>query len=212
MTHPLRVMIIDDHPLMCEAVKRRVVEITQEVDFAYVGGSVRDALAEHARARTDCVILDLDLGDGIGPAMNTLDLVAADCRVLVVSALADPATIRSVLRAGALGYVSKQVNPEEFEECFLLAVAGTPSTSRDVAAVLASDEFLTVPLSERERTAMVLYASGLKLTAVARHMNVRPATAQEYIRRVRSKYARIGADVSTKTALYRRARDEGLVP
>ena len=85
-------------------------------------------------------------------------------------------------------------------------------TSRDVAAILSSDETPSVPLSERERTAMVLYASGLKIEAVARRMNVKPATAQEYIRRVREKYSRAGAAIPTKTDMYRRARDEGLVP
>ncbi len=67
-------------------------------------------------------------------------------------------------------------------------------------------------MSERERTAMVLYASGLKIAAVARRMDVKPATAQEYIRRVREKYSRAGVSVTTKTDLYRRAKDEGLVP
>lgn len=132
--------------------------------------------------------------------------------MLIVSALADAATVRAALRAGALGFVSKQADIEDFEESFRLTVAGEPSTSRDVAAILSGDETPSVPLSERERTAMVLYASGLKLDAVARRMNVKPATAQEYIRRVREKYSRAGVPVSTKTDLYRRARDEGLVP
>jgi len=59
---------------------------------------------------------------------------------------------------------------------------------------------------------MVLYASGMKIDAVARRMNVKPATAQEDIRRVREKYSRAGTAVPTKTDLYRRARAEGLVP
>jgi DNA-binding NarL/FixJ family response regulator len=77
---------------------------------------------------------------------------------------------------------------------------------------MSSDETLSVPLSEREREAMVLYASGLKIEAVARRMDVKPATAQEYIKRVRAKYSRAGAAAPTKTDLYRRAQEEGLVP
>ena len=96
---------------------------------------------------------------------------------------------------------------------YLLAtLAGEPSTSRDVAAILTSGEELAVPLTERERTAMVLYASGLKIDAVARRMDVKPATAQEYIKRVRSKYLKAGTSVATKTDLYRQAQAEGLVP
>lgn len=209
---PIRVMVIDDHPLLREAVKSRVLQVAPGAEFSYVGASLTEALTAHGDATADCTILDLDLGDGRSPVANTAELVSAGCRVLIVSALADAATVRAALRAGALGFVSKQADLEDFEESFSLTVAGVPSTSRDVAAILSSDEAPSVPLSERERTAMVLYASGLKIDAVARRMNVKPATAQEYIRRVRDKYSRAGTPVPTKTDLYRRARDEGLVP
>jgi DNA-binding NarL/FixJ family response regulator len=205
-------MVIDDHPLLREAVKSRVLQVAPRAEFSYVGASITDALTAHGDATADCTILDLDLGDGRSPVANTAELVSAGCRVLIVSALADAATVRAALRAGALGFVSKQADLQDFEESFRLTVAGEPSTSRDVAAILSSDEAPSVPLSERERTAMVLYASGLKIDAVARRMDVKPATAQEYIRRVRDKYSRAGTPVPTKTDLYRRARDEGLVP
>ena len=209
---PTRVMVIDDHPLLREAVKSRVLQVAPRAEFTYVGASITDALTAHTNQPADCTILDLDLGDGRSPVANTAELVSAGCRVLIVSALADAATVRAALRAGALGFVSKQADLEDFEESFRLTVAGETSTSRDVAAILSSDEAPSVPLSERERTAMVLYASGLKIDAVARRMNVKPATAQEYIKRVRDKYSRAGTPVPTKTDLYRRARDEGLVP
>ncbi|MFM9136241.1 MAG: response regulator [bacterium] len=207
-----RVMVIDDHPLLREAIRERVLKASPNAEFAYVGGSISEALEVHEQDPVDCTILDLDLGDGRSPVLNTNDLVSAGCKVLIVSALADAATVRGALRAGALGFVSKQADVTEFEESFRLTVAGAPSTSRDVAAILSSDETSSVPLSERERTAMVLYASGMKIEAVARRMNVKPATAQEYIRRVREKYARAGTALPTKTDMYRRARDEGLVP
>lgn len=207
-----RVMVIDDHPLLRDAVKARVLQVCPDAEFAYVGSSMNEALDTQRAEAVDCTILDLDLGDGQSPVVNTSLLVESGCRVLIVSALADAATVRASLRAGALGFVSKQAEVEEFEESFRLTVAGVPSTSRDVAAILSSDETPSVPLSERERTAMVLYASGLKIEAVARRMNVKPATAQEYIRRVREKYSRAGAAIPTKTDMYRRARDEGLVP
>ncbi len=207
-----RVMVIDDHPLLRDAIRSKILAAFPDATFAYLGASIDEALAVHGEEPVDCAILDLDLGDGRSPVTNASALVDGGCRVLIVSALADAATVRAALLAGALGFVSKQAASEEFEEAFALALQGETSTSRDVAAILSSDEAPSVPLSERERTAMVLYASGLKIDAVARRMNVKPATAQEYIRRVREKYSRAGAPVPTKTDLYRRARDEGLVP
>ncbi len=211
MAQPVRVAVIDDHPLFREAIRARVQMLDSAFEFAYLGSSIADALAEQGREPMDCVILDLDLGDGRSPVANTADLVNAGCKVLIVSALADPATVRASLRAGALGFVSKQSDSEEFAQAFLATIRNEPSTSRDVATML-TDDSVSVPLSERERTAMVLYASGLTIESVARRMNVKPATAQEYIKRVRAKYLKTGSAVSTKTDLYRKARDEGLVP
>jgi len=181
-------------------------------EVAYSGGSLHEALDCARSTSVDCAILDLDLGDGRSPILNTSDLVEAGVPVLIVSALADPATVRAALQVGALGFVSKQAPTDEFEEALRATVEGNPFTSRDVAAILYSDHNPAVPLTDRERTAMILYASGMKIESVARRMNVKPATAGEYIKRVREKYLRAGTPIPTKTDMYRRARDEGLVP
>lgn len=207
-----RILVIEDHPLMREALHARLVSSLGEVDVAYSGASIAEALAVLAQQPADCAVLDLDLGDGSSPVLNTAALVDAGCRVLIVSALADPATVRAALRAGALGFVSKAAPLTDLAEGLRATLAGEPSTSRDVAEILYSDESPSVPLTERERTAMVLYASGLKIDAVARRMDVKPTTAQEYIKRVREKYLRAGTPLPSKTDIYRQAKEEGLVP
>ena len=212
MAEAIRVAVIEDHPLFRDALRARISAIVPNAEFAYEGASIADALVEHARSPIDCVILDLDLGDSLSPVTNTSELVDAGCKVLIVSALANPATVRASLRVGALGFVSKQSESDDFASAFMLTLEGEPSTSPDVAAILAEDETVSVPLTERERTAMVLYASGLTIDAVARRMDVKPATAQEYIKRVREKYLKVGTAIPSKTDLYRKARDEGLVP
>lgn len=212
MNQPIRVAVVDDHPLFRHALCSRVRLVSPSAQLAYVGSSVADAVTEHVREPLDCVILDLDLGDGRSPVTSTNELVEAGCKVLIVSGLGDPTTVRAALRAGALGFVSKQSEGDEFEEAFLCTLADEPSTSRDVAAMLAEDEAVSVPLTERERTAMVLFASGLTIDAVARRMDVKAPTAQEYIKRVRAKYLKAGTSIPSKTDLYRQAREEGLVP
>ena len=74
-----------------------------------------------------------------------------------------------------------------------------------------SDLQAEVKLSDQERLALSLYASGLKMTTVARRMDVSVTTAQEYIKRVRAKYTKAGQAVSTKTDLYRIAKKRGLI-
>ena len=203
--------IIEDHPMVRSAIQSRLTAKYPNAAFSYLGQSIPDALKSLIGRPADCVILDLDLGDGRSPIQNTIDLVESGNPVLIVSALADPGVVRSSLIAGALGFVSKNAEPEEFMECVAATLKGQKSTSRDLAAILFRDQ-LTVSLSMREREAMVLYASGLKLDAVARKMNVKPGTASEYIKRVREKYSKAGNPVSTKTDLYKQAVQEGLLP
>lgn len=207
-----RFAIIEDHPLVRDALVMRLTQVLGEIDVVYCGPSLAAALEATHGQSVDCAILDLDLGDGRSPVLNTSDLVEAGHPVLVVSALADPATVRAALRVGALGFVSKQAPADELLASVQATLRGEPSTSRDVAAALYSDDSPTVQLTDRERMAMVLYASGMKIEAVARRMGVKPATAAEFIKRVRGKYLKAGTPAPTKTDLYRLAREEGLVP
>lgn len=212
MSGVTRVLVIEDHPLFRDALALRIRETLGRVEIGYSGASIQEALAAHQTAPADCAILDLDLGDGRSAVLNTTDLIVAGCPVLIVSAMATPATVRSAIQAGALGFVSKQASVQEFKQALEATIAGEPYTSSDVAAILASGDSPTVTLTEREQTALVMYASGLKIEAVARRMGIKPSTVQEYIKRVREKYVRAGMPAPTKTDLYLRAREDGLVP
>lgn len=205
-------VIIEDHPLVRDALQAKLIQAIGEVEVNYSGPSVSEAISCTGRDKADCAILDLDLGDGSTAVMNTSLLIEAGFKVLIVSALANPANVRSALKAGALGFVSKSAPLEELIMALQATIAGELSTSTDVAALLYSDESISVNLSEREQTAMMLYASGLKIESVARRMGVKPSTAQEYIKRVREKYLKKGTALPTRTDIYKQARDEGLVP
>lgn len=204
--------IIEDHPLVRDALKARLEHAVPAVHIQYSGASVADAIASAIDTDNNCAILDLDLGDGSTAVLNTSRLVESGFKVLIVSALVNPVNVRSALKAGALGFVSKSAPIEELTAGLKSTIAGEQSTSTDVAALLYSDETISVNLSEREKTAMMLYASGLKIESVARRMGVKPSTAQEYIKRVREKYSKQGTPLPTRTDIYKQARNEGLVP
>lgn len=213
MAAPPRFVVMEDHPLVRDALIRQLTDQFAGCTVTYSGQSVTDALLAMNKVGADCIILDLDLGDGRNPVTNVLDLAETEVPILVVSALGDQATIRGSLMAGAISFVSKQAEASEMMEAVRSTLAGEPFTSPEVAAVLlASPITLSVALSDQERRAMVLYASGLKMRAVARRMGVTEGTAQEYIKRVRAKYMKAGTPLPTKTDMYRVARNEGLVP
>ena len=66
-------------------------------------------------------------------------------------------------------------------------------------------------MDDPEQRVLMLYASGLKMAAVARTLHISPYTAKEYIDRVRTKYANAGRPASTKLDLHREAVRDGYV-
>lgn len=212
MTQAPRFIILEDHPLVREALTERLVSHFRDMSLVYSGASIDEALTHTQQAPVDCAILDLDLNDGNAPLSNILALVEGSSPVLIVSALGDSATIRSALALGVKGYVSKQAETAQLIEAIEAILRGEEYTSPEVATALLSAKGPQVKLSDQERRAMVLYASGLKMTSVARQMGITPGTADEYIKRVRAKYRKSGIAVSTKTDLYRVAQSEGLIP
>jgi len=212
MNNTPSVIILEDHPLVREALMEKLVSHFGDIVFAYSGPDIEAAVKVLATSEVHCVILDLDLNDKRSALDNILALTEHSAPVLIVSALGDSATIRSALAMGAKGFVSKQAEPAILMEAVVATLGGEEYTSPEVASALLSAPGPQVKLSDQERRAMVLYASGLKMTSVARQMGITAGTADEYIKRVRAKYRKSGIAVSTKTDLYRVAQSEGLIP
>ncbi len=207
----VRVVILDDHALFHQALLTWLQSRAPGVEVEYAGSEIESALA--AAPSSDVVLLDLDLGPD-APSLPELvaSFRAADCRVLIVSALGSPRLVRQGLACGALGYMSKREDPADLLEAIRIVAAGEGFLTQEMAAILAEAPQDVPNLSIQELSALRLYASGLKLDSVARRMNVSPATAKEYLDRVRSKYAQAHRDVHTKSDMRRVAVEDGFLP
>ena len=206
-----RIAIVEDHPLMLRALSSNLALHLPDTEFIYQGKSISDALSAITVTGCDLVLLDLDLGDGIPPIQNLEKLLATGTPVLIVSALAEQFLVRQALTNGASGFISKNANEATLIDAVKSIISGENYMSADIATILLSDK--TDPgLSAQEKQALSLYASGLKLDAVARSMNLSRSTASEYIQRARKKYIKVGVNLPTKTDLYRQAQKDGLLP
>lgn len=205
----MRLAIVDDHELVREGLCALIeAHAAESVQIAYSGDSVDAALA----ATPTVVLLDVELGPGAADvATNTSILHAAGIPVLLISAFDDPGSIRAGMRAGALGFVPKRVSYEQLQEALDCVAEDELYLSVDLASMLASAAD-TPELSPRELDALRLYASGLKLAAVAHRMGISPHTAKEYLDRVRAKYQQVGRPARTRTELYAAASRDGLLP
>ncbi len=207
-----RFVIIEDHALMREAITARIASRLGPIAVSYEGGSIYAAHAAMAISGADCVILDLDLDDGRDPLANIALMVKTGVPVIIVSAMGTNSTIRWALEAGAYAYVSKSGDPDDLAEAIDNALSGKPYTSAEaMVAIMSKGSAGAAQLSDQERRAMMLYASGLKMRAVASAMGITEGTAREYIKRVRSKYAKAGNPLPTKTELYRKAVQDGII-
>jgi DNA-binding NarL/FixJ family response regulator len=206
----VKLAILDDHQVVADSLKNHLLETLTDAEFVYCGGNIDEICDASVKLLPDLVIVDLDLGDNKTPAMVVSKVAETGVRVLVLSASTDSADVLSALSAGAIGYITKHASSEELTEAIVDAVEKNEvKISPYVAGALAEISQDSVRLSAQEKRALVLYASGLKLEAVARRMNIAPSTAKQYIDRVKSKYQQQGRAVHTKTDMYRAAKDAG---
>lgn len=205
----LRLAIIDDHELVREGMRALLeTQAPDAVEIVYSGDVVSQAIANGPGV----VLLDVELGPGAADvATNTASCRTAGIPVLLISAYDDAVSIRAGMHAGALGFVPKRVSYGQLMEALSTVARDELYLSVDLAAMLASAAD-TPDLSPRELDALRLYASGLKLSAVAHRMGISPHTAKEYLDRVRAKYQQVGRPARTRTELYAAASRDGLLP
>jgi DNA-binding NarL/FixJ family response regulator len=108
---PLRVMVVDDHPLWRDAVERDLTDAG--LDVVAVAADGREALARFPAARPDVIVLDLQIPppDGVEVTAEVVRLDPA-VRVLVLSASGEHTDVLAAVKAGATGYLVKSASRE----------------------------------------------------------------------------------------------------
>jgi len=206
----ITVAAVDDHPVVLSGLTATLARVPG-IRLVATEPSVEALLAGPGRY-ADVILLDLDLGDGSRPPDTIRRLANLDMAVAVFSALGDARAVRAAIKAGAAAFIPKSDGPEELATAIRAVASGGGWLSPQVAFMLATDDTPDRPeLSEKEREALSLYATGMAMKAVGRRMGISPETAKQYIDRVRRKYREAGRDAGTKVALYQRAVEDGYI-
>jgi two-component system invasion response regulator UvrY len=168
------ILLIDDHALVRAGVKRLLATVTHEDILECADG--RDALAVLRQGRIKLVILDLNL-----PGLGGLELLQRIIQmgagpVLVLSMHAEPIYIRRALDAGAAGYVTKNVSPDELVTAVTRVLAGGRYVEAELAQALAIQGSAAHPglsiLAPRELEIMRLLGEGFSLAEIAEAVGV----------------------------------------
>jgi len=159
--------------------------------------------------RPQLLILDLmvERGPSVDPD-RVREFTRSGIRVLVLSAMASPELVRKILRAGVGGIAGKRDTEENIVGAIWTILGRGHWLTPELAAVIAGDAERP-KLSDQEERALVLYASGLTLAAVAEAIGVKQDTAKKYLSRVKAKYAETGRPASTKLDLHKIAQQYG---
>lgn len=206
----ISVFAVEDHGVTAMGLTEVFAEAP---DISYLGHThtVSGVLAHNKVA--DVVLLDLRLGDRSDPFANATAILATGARVIVYSSLDSPYLIRRALSAGIHGIVEKARSCDELIDAVRTVAAGNTWASADWAAAIDSDgDFSQVHLSAQQRAVLELYASGEPAKRVARILDISTDTVQDYLSRIRLKYAQAGRSASTKTDLMTRALEDGYLP
>lgn len=204
-----RVAIVDDHPLVVDALARHLAAVPL-TDVVFTGVDLEQLLAEWPDPAI--VLLDLDLGSRTVSAYDVSRILDRGARVLVVSAVANLQLVRDLLQAGVSGVISKAEPLDEVVRALDAVIEWDDYLSPIVMAAIASSPAMLDPvLSEQEKRVMALYASGLKISAVARRLDISPHTVKDYLRRIRTKFQAVGRYAPTQVHLYQEAVRLGLL-
>jgi two-component system, NarL family, response regulator DevR len=201
---PVRVFLVDDH----EVVRRGVAEVLEDepgITVAGEAGSVAEALARVPAVRPDVVVIDMRLPDGDGADLcrGLRDRVPG-LRCLVLTSFSEQEALDAAVRAGASGFLLKQVRgPALVTAVRTVAAGGTlfdevaPATSRPSGTGTAGGDRLAT-LTEQERTVLRLIGEGLTNRQIGARMGLAEKTVKNYTSHL---LAKLGLERRTQAAI-----------
>ncbi|MFJ4809464.1 response regulator [Streptomyces longwoodensis] len=197
---PIRVLLADDQTLV-RASFAMLVASAGDMEVVGEAGTGREAVDLARSARADLVVMDIRMPDLDG--IEATRLIAADddlagVKVLVLTTYDTDEHIVDALRAGASGFLVKDIRPAELLDAIRTVAAGdsllSPGpTSRLIARFLRAPDTpmsaLGGPdgLSERERQVLTLVARGCNNTEIAEALGLSPLTAKTHVSRIMGK-------------------------
>lgn len=200
-----RVMLVDDHALVRMGFRMLLGDAQVEVVGEFDTGE--QACAEYPRLKPDVVVMDLSM-PGMGGLEAVRRLLAQDpkARILALSAHEDTAHPQRVLRAGALGYLTKRSAPEALIAAVRAVAAGEAYVDAGTARALAMAQVRgeTSPadqLSEREFSVFLQLARGRSVAQIADDLKLSPSTVGTHLYHVKQKLGASNQSEITLVAL-----------
>ena len=204
MPDRIRVLIVDDHSVVREGL-RTFLELQDGIEVAGEAADGEEAVREAERLRPDVVLMDLVMPrlDGVS-AMRELRERAPATRVVVLTSFLDDERLLPAIRAGAAGYLLKNVQPRELARAVRLAAGGEalidPAVAARLVDSLVEDRRGEKPeLTRREQEVLDLIGRGFANKRIALELGIAEKTVKTHVGHV---LAKLGVSDRTQAALY----------
>lgn len=191
---PIKLLVVDDHPLMREAIRTTVAE---EADLLVIGEAA-DGLEGLKLARDlqpDVIIMDL-----LMPGMDGLEAIARiravdpQVKILVVTSLNNEERVLAAIQAGALGYFPKTSSRATLLNAIRQVANGLPYLPPDIALKLmhglrqqiqsTAPDTLVEPLTARQQEIVILLAEGRTDAEVGQVLHLTEATVRSHVHHI----------------------------
>ena len=186
MTEPIRILIVDDHPLLQEGI---ALVVDHEPDMQLVGtaSTGRESIELFEKMRPSLVLMDLRLPDMSGiDAMIAIRAKSPFAKVIILTTFEGDVEVNRALKAGAAGYLLKTMPRKQIVESMRLIHAGRRRIDPDVAANLA-EHMGQETLSQREIQILKEVAEGNRNKEIAAHLTLSEETIKSHLKNILEK-------------------------
>jgi NarL family two-component system response regulator LiaR len=188
---PIRVLIVDDHAVVRSGLAAFLLAF-DNLELTGEASSGAEAVRLCSQLQPDVVLMDLMM-PGMDGATAT-GLIREKCpqiQVIALTSFKEQELVQGVLRAGAIGYLLKNVSAEELADAIRKAHAGRPTLAPEATQALIHASTKPLPpghdLTDREREVLALLVKGLNNSEIAKRLVISQSTAKFHVSSIISK-------------------------
>jgi DNA-binding NarL/FixJ family response regulator len=199
---PIRVLIADDHQVVRQGL-HLLLRMDPELEVVGEAENGAEAVSLARRLRPDIIVMDL-----LMPVISGVAAIAEirgelpETEILALTSVLDDHAVVEAMRAGAIGYVLKDVNADQLRQAIKGAAKGHVQLSPDAAARLVQEVRRSEhadTLTERETAVLHLLSAGYANKEIARELGIGETTVKSHVRHI---LAKLGVESRTQAALH----------
>jgi DNA-binding NarL/FixJ family response regulator len=184
--NPIRILCVDDHPVLREGIAAILASETDMVLVAEAGNG-REAIEQFRIHRPDITLMDLQMPlMGGGEAILAIRKEFLDARIIVLTTYSGDVQADRAFRAGAYGYLLKNMLRKELVETIRTVHSGRRRIPPEIAVEMA-EHHADDALTEREIDVLREVASGNANKIIADHLEISEETVKAHMRKILSK-------------------------